>query len=200
MRLNLALDCDGVTASFHESMIAWHNRTYGTKHVREDIGDFHLRHLWGCTVEEEFRRLNEFYKTKEFMEIPPLEGAVENVGLLADNGFNIFTITARPEQIYRHTREWLEAHFPGKFKEKLFSRSYEGNARFVRDKPALCKDYGIGTIVEDNLDNALACYRAGINVILFNQPWNIKTRVPSGIARADNWREVYEIITDISKG
>lgn len=190
-----AFDCDGVTADMHTPLLKWHNRTYGTNHKFEDIRCYSVAKIWGCSPDEEVKRLNDFYKSKDFAGIPVLHGAIKGVRMLAQAGNRLLTVTARPEHIHEATKEWIDKHFPGFFSEIHFSRPHGGtNSHMYEDKVTICRRLGVDAIVEDSAHTALACYEAGIRAIVMNQPWNVEEKLPKDIERVKSWDELVELL------
>lgn len=190
-----AFDCDGVTADMHTPLLEWHNRTYGTNHVIGDIKCYSVAEIWGCSPEEEVRRLNEFYESEDFIRIPVIAGAVEGIRMLAQAGNRLLTVTARPEHIHEATRKWNNVKFGDAMKEIHFSRPHGGaNGHMYEDKVTICRKLGVDAIVEDSAQTALACYEAGIRAIVMNQPWNAEERLPKDIERVKSWKELVELL------
>ena len=190
------LDCDGVTSDFQDAAIKWHNMSYGTKHRREDITQFSLGKLWGCTQAEELRRLDEFYQTDHFDNILPISGAlrgVDSIRLLGEY-YRVMTLTARPENLRIKTNQWFQRHFPNRFEKIILSEAYGGNGGTHASKVEICLKERAYGIIEDSSVNAIAAHNVGIRSIVLDQPWNRRDELPGGVLRAREWEEVPELI------
>lgn len=62
-----------------------------------------------------------------------------------------------------------------------------------KNKSEICVGKKIKLMIEDASHHALDCANLGINVILFDKPWN-KNVTHKNITRVKSWKEVLEII------
>lgn len=191
----IAFDCDGVTADIATPMIHWHNEVYHTRHELKDLKSYFIRDLWNCSSEEEFRKLDEFYASEYFSDVPMINGAVNGIREITDNISNVALIlTARPEEIHNITRKWFRRHFPGRFNGIYFSKAHSLKDNGHKEKAELCRELEVEVIVEDSAENAVKCYNSGIQAIILNQPWNVGHVLPKRIRRAENWKELTKML------
>ena len=124
-----------------------------------------------------------------FRNLPPLE---EGIGQLTheiaerDTKTNIYMITARTPTgiIVEDTMYWL--HNNGFIFTDVF---------FTDNKADLCKAARIDVMVEDELGHIFALVKAGISVVVRDQPWNnggvLEYFEQAGqVKRARTWREI----------
>jgi phosphoglycolate phosphatase-like HAD superfamily hydrolase len=138
---------------------------------------------------------NEFYASDGFRHIEPIEGAVETLQELRERGWKLVYVTARPQWQYKRllldTLHSLKKHnIPHDL--LLFSRN-KVEAICEHLAPAWPRFF-----VEDHERNALELARAGVNVLLFDTPWNqnVKTCAhgSGSIARVMNWKNIQDVV------
>lgn len=192
MRTKVAVDLDGVLINLQDKLVSFHNRRYGTNTRTEEIVHYDLDDIWKVGEEEFIRRIMEFYRSQEFSEVEPIEGAVSGVEELSRE-FDLIVITARPPEIETATISEISRHFPGKFKEVILTDSLSLDSKW-RGKADICLDRGVEIAVDDFYRNVQECASKGIYSILFDAPWNREHEfLENGIARARNWKEVVEL-------
>ncbi|OQA04777.1 MAG: hypothetical protein BWY68_00125 [bacterium ADurb.Bin400] len=49
-------------------------------------------------------------------------------------------------------------------------------------------------MIDDSLEHAIDCSQAGIDVVLFDQPWN-RFGAPEGISRVQSWDEIGKVVS-----
>ncbi|MEM4271949.1 MAG: hypothetical protein QXD13_02590 [Candidatus Pacearchaeota archaeon] len=195
MKTKIGIDMDGVLMDMQEKLISFHDRNYRTNTKLANIIRYDLHEVWGITHDEFIKRVLEFYDSKEFSKIEPVEGAVLGVHELAKN-FDLFVITARPTEIRNKTIHSLGKYFPGKFKDIILTDSFSLGGR-GKSKSDICLERGIEIAVDDYYENARECALRGIYSILFDAPWNRQHKfLAKGIARAKNWNEVVQTAKD----
>jgi 5'-nucleotidase len=124
--------------------------------------------------------------------MPPVEGAIKGATELADRGYELVIVTARPEAILPATHEWLEAHnIPHRRKESLSTRN---EMKTIADAEILIDDFP-GHIRDFAAD--------GKDAILFVQPWN-KSEVDAltespRIFAAEDWGQIPTIVELLSE-
>lgn len=122
--------------------------------------------------------------------MPPVEGAIEGATELANRGYELIIVTARPESILPATYEWLEANdIPHRREESLSTR---GEMKTIADAEILIDDF------PGHIRDFAA---AGKDAILFVQPWN-KSEVDDltespRIFAAEDWGQVTTIVESL---
>jgi uncharacterized HAD superfamily protein len=193
----IGVDMDSVIAEMVRPLDSFHNRVYGTKIKYDDHLEYELQLYWHCTDAEVFTRLFEFYESKEFTNMLPIEGSQKALRNLAKK-HELHLITARPHDIEEQTHAWINRYFKGIFKDihhtNLISK---GGIGVGVKKSAICKKMGAKIIIEDFMHYALDCADNGIQTLLFPAPWNIQKDIKhASIKKVSGWEDV-EIAIDL---
>jgi 5'(3')-deoxyribonucleotidase len=124
-----------------------------------------------------------------FRNLPPLEEGIEQLThkiAERDVKTNIYMITARTptDIVVEDTLYWL--HNNGFIFTDVF---------FTDNKADLCKAAGIDVMIEDELGHIFALIKAGIRVVVRDQPWNNSRTLEyfeqkGQVKRARTWREI----------
>jgi hypothetical protein len=188
--MKIGIDLDDVLAEFVSPLLRFINERYGTSYKKEDVTDYRLEKVWECTPEEAIRRLNMFYRSAYFEDLPPMPGSNEGIKYLYKHN-NLFIITSRPPFLQEETREWISTYFPCTFLDIIHTSSK--NRKLT--KAEICHALGVSLLIEDRLETALRASQV-TNVFLYDQPWN-QSDLPPNIHRVRNWEEVIESLTKI---
>lgn len=191
----IASDIDDVLLDLIPAIARFHNRGYGTNLRKEDFHSYRLGEIFGCSDEETNRRMNEFLETEEFKDIQPVEGAVEGVMRLRDNGNDFVAITSRVLSCRKITEGNVERYFPRIFTGQIYLATNHYLERFSdpKSKGAYCLELRADVMIEDSIVYAEECRDLGVNVLLMDSPHN-RNENPEGIIRVRNWQEVVEYI------
>src|SRR3989344_3503218 len=163
----IASDIDDVLLDLIPAIAEFHNREYGTDLRKKDFHSYRLGEVFGCGDEETRRRMDEFLKTEEFKDIKPVDGAVEGVIRLRDNGHSFVAITSRVLSCRRITEENVERYFPGTFTGQIYFATNHYLKRFSDPKSK-----GAYVMIEDSVVYAEECRDLGIEVLLMDSPAN----------------------------
>lgn len=186
----IGVDMDGVLAEFLEHYILFHNERYGTQLHPDHFTGYSLGQTIGISPEEDTKRLYEFYETDHFRRMHPVPGSQHGTARLAEKD-TLVVVTARQFEIMEATRQWVDTYFPDRFRDITFGNHY-GKTPVSIPKATMCKKYGVDTLIEDSLSNAYSCAAAGINVLLYDQPWNQTPTLPERVQRVYSWDEIVE--------
>ena len=191
--MNIGLDVDDTLAAFQVKWLEYHNKLYGTHFTLSDIYDYDYSKTMKIPWEVAVERVLEFYKTKDFREIVPVDGAVETVSQW--NEHSLFIITSRPDSLKRLTRSWVKKHFPNKISKFIFTNQFRVND----DTPCLtkadvAKKLKLDFMIEDTLKHAVDIANVNIPVILLNKPWNQTDEKFEKISRVNSWHEVRSVL------
>ena len=150
------------------------------------------------TYDEElalYRYIRKTINKQDISKFMPMPGSVLAIKKLAKD-FDLYMVTARTKYIKKHTRIWLNYHFPKMFKKIIFGQ-YRKEGEFKKTKGEICKELGISMIIDDRIDYALDCYKHGVKAIVFDYkdgyPWS-KGKLPKDVKKAKDWKEVLDII------
>ena len=189
--LRLGIDIDGTIKQTQKAAVEIYNE-YLNRNVRlEDVTTFHLDPAYGLTPKEGARLWRKL-EAKIYRLGVPLENAAEALNLLAQEGHEIFFITARPgmKNITEITKEWLTRYrFP-----------YNGENLFMgsQDKAAVSKKLSIELFFEDAPYHLDRLTEAGIPTVIVDAVYN--RDYPKPLPRITSWREGVELVRKFSSG
>ena len=186
----IGVDADEILAEFMEHFLMFHNLKYQTNFSKNEISSFRFEEVFKIEEKAVLRRIGEFYEAEAVSEIKPVKGAIEGINKLLEKGYELEIITARPPYYREITVEWVEKHFPEKFKQIHFAfNPFNKNSERLT-KAQICKQIGAEVLIDDNLVNALDCAENGIMVYLMNAPWNQTQDLPKNVVRVESWEEI----------
>lgn len=189
----IGVDVDEVLADFMKSFINFHNQKYKTSYKREDFYNYYFWEIMEIPLSEAVKRVYEFYNHETFGHVEPVFGSVKAIEILSKE-HDLIVVTSRPSKIKERTLNWLEKHFPGKFKKVVFGNHYAWE-REKKKKSDICLEADVKLLIEDHLPCAKECAEKGIKVILISCPWNQTSEdLHESIVRVKDWSEVLEII------
>ena len=194
--MKIGVDIDEVLGELLGLFIELHNLENSTSIQVEDVSDYSLAKLFGCTQEEIDKRIERFFRQGNGSRILPVDGAVEAIQNLARD-HELIVISARPKLFEQQTIHWLDTHFPGAFSEVHFVDEVSMEADALA-KAELCRQFGIDVMVEDSHKNAHACSEHVARVFLMDRPWN-RTDVLGNVSRVFVWNEVVQSIRQMNR-
>lgn len=185
----IGVDIDDVLLELAQGFIAFHNEEYGTQLVFEQFISYYLPKVIGGTFEEAFAKLERFYQTPCFHNLKPVPGSLDGVMRLQKKAA-LSIITSRPPELFEVTHTQLRKYHPGQFPMVHFARNpYIGT--HSPTKKELCTRLGITQLIEDSLEQAKECAAAGINIYLFDKPWNQSQEEIPRVMRVTGWHDAY---------
>lgn len=193
----LAIDLDEVLAEFVRAFLDFHNAKYGTKFKREDITSYNFYEIFKEGKSETMRKIYELYNTRYFKNMPLVPFSKFGINNLSKK-HELFIVTSRPRMLSDKTFKWLDKHFGKKFSGVYFSGKPFSSDR-EKSKAEICNQLGARVIIEDNLTYAVECALSGLNVLLFDCPWNkfdsiiLEKDVRKRIRRVFSWKEIVDI-------
>lgn len=190
MILKVGIDLDNTVADFMSTATPLFKEYYG---LEPDFTRpvYAIEEIFGISPHNRPPRMVEtlFEGKHLFRELPPLG---EGIGQLAhkildrEEKTNVYIITARTptDIIVEDTMYWLRNN------GFVFTDVF-----FTSSKADLCKAMGMDVMMEDEIGHILALVKAGIRVVVRDQPWN-STRLldhfenKGRVKRAYNWQEM----------
>lgn len=190
--MRIGVDIDNVISNFEELLVKEylkHDKTLRntgiidkTKWVRDGTFDW--------THEEE----QEFYKSnieKFAINLNPIEGSVEYIDKLMQDGNEIYIISGRDNGEYKNpyemTKEWLEKH-KIKYTKLILTDAYDSHAKSIA-----CKNNNIDIMIDDSPSICCDLKRSGINVLMMKRKYYKQKNSDIEIVRS--WKEIYEKIS-----
>ncbi len=191
--MKIGIDIDEVMAEFVKGYMDFVERTRGEKVDFENIFSYDLWKVLKISREKAFEIAEEFADSGEFDNIQLVEGCKKGVEKISQNN-KIFFITARPLNLKKKTKFFLEQNLPNTNFKLLFSGDIHPNNSLK--KHDICKMHGVKILIEDNGEQAVRYASKGIKIILLDKPWN-KNYVHENIFRAKDWEEIIIKINDL---
>ena len=188
--MNIGLDLDEVLASLTDEVLKYHNQRFNTNFKRNHMKGYELEILWNKKREEVDKILFEFFKTPEFKNLKPVEGAQKGTKVLSKY-HTLFVITSRPEILMKETKAWINKFFAHQIKEVHFAGEWTNKGR--QSKAEICKNLKVKIMIEDSLRYASACAKEGITTFLLDYPWN-QSQEMKGVHRVSSWNTILEKI------
>lgn len=192
----IGIDLDDVLADTATAVSEFHNARYGTSFKTSEQKVFNLTKHWGVDQAECRTRVMEFYHSPFNDTIKPIAGAQDYLPLLARE-HDVKIITSRQDAAREKTHSWLERHFPSISCDVHFASNYFGLNQHT--KSSLCTILGVSMLIDDSTEYALECADHGIDVLLFDAPWNQENTKSSKIRRVHSWEEIVSVVKLKSK-
>lgn len=190
----IAVDADEILAGFIDHFLVHYNSKYQTSVSKDKIYSFKLDPIFNTTEDIFLKRMDEFYESGEVLRIKPVKGALQGVDQLLKKEYFLEIITARPALYAEATKEWVNKHFPKRFKQIHFAFNPHNKNSENITKAQVCKKIGAKVLIDDNIDNALDCAKNGITVYLMDAPWNQAEDLPKNVIRVKSWKEIIKLL------
>jgi uncharacterized HAD superfamily protein len=191
----IGVDLDDTLAESLSAFLEFYKEKYGKIMKLEDFTAYTLNEIIGMPRQDEEKLLEEFDNSDYFINLRPLQGAVESINKLKQE-HKIIIITSRPGKFREKTEEWIKKNFPGIDKIIFIREEYQS---VCKEKGQICKEAGVDLFIDDHINNILNCTKFGINTILINYPWNRSAEINERIKRADSWEEIMGLIEKLKK-
>lgn len=181
----LAFDIDGVVADTMAVFVRLAHEKYGLTHLSQqdmlcynlheclDLGKKIIDDLIGLTLDD-----------RHTMQIPPVPGAPETLMELAVAApLRFITARVRSESI----TQWLFTVLPDVPRERITVIA----SGAPETKLGVLKELEIRYFVDDRIETCRHLKEAGIEPLLFDQPWN-RNEPADGFIRIENWMQLRE--------
>lgn len=182
---SLAFDIDGVFADTMTLFLDIARDEYNINSIKyEDITNYILEECIGIdskTINEIIIRIMDGGYAAE---LKPLDGAVEVLSRIGKNYGPLLFVTARPYIGPIH--DWILKMLP--FGPELFDVVATGS---FEDKANVLLNKGYSCFIDDRLETCFLLKDAGINPVLFKQPWN---RESHPFLEVGTWSELESMI------
>jgi uncharacterized HAD superfamily protein len=195
--MNIAIDNDEILFDLHGPLILFHNQFYGTELKKENFFSYKFHEVWGGTIEEEARKILEFFDSEYFQNIQPTEGSQKAMKFLKDIGHTLFVVTGRIHSLTEKTISDIDKYFPNIFSGVCFANTYGATGTKTK-KSILCRKLNTQLIIEDDLFHVNDCANNGISVLVHDYPWN-REDLPKNAIRFFDWKEAINLINRHSR-
>jgi uncharacterized HAD superfamily protein len=189
--MRIYVDVDEVLCDTLQSFCVFYNKRFRTDYCTDDFHTYKWWEILGCTKEDCYALLLEFWEEVTAMGIAPINGAREALMKLSGQ-HELSVLTARAIGVETETRKYIESHYPGIFSNVYFAKGHI-NVPERQTKDEIIMRKGKGLMIEDDLAFALAMQERSIPVVLLARPWN---RQSNGIPRLDSWPQIVDYIKD----
>lgn len=177
----LGFDFDGVVADTAEAFIRLCCEEYEYCSFKlEDITDFEVERCLGVDI-----RIVEAVFTRILLDsvgvgLRPMPGSVEVLQELTQHGM-VTIVTARPNP--GPVADWLDLVMPSGVCKNIQIVAMGAHD----DKPRYIREHGLEFFIDDRAETCHQLNEAGINPIVFSQPWNHGRH---SFPFVSNWSEV----------
>ena len=180
--MRILIDADDVLEDLSPKWVSFLNERYGLNARYEDHTDWNMAHVFPSLTREQVYAVEleeDFYSRLE-----PLEGAVETVRKLMEDGHEIYVVTTTPYQIIKAKMEKvIFRYFPFLTWKNIIITS---NKHLIRGD----------VLIDDGVHNLLG---GDYHKILMTGPYNRDFDAESaGMIRVHNWQEIYEAIQTLN--
>ena len=187
----IGVDVDGVLLKWEE---AFDDFMAGQGLTKKDQGHFDLRKHYPEVPAEALNTYISVFNESAYMRyLEPMDGAVEYVTKLADEGFKFSVITSQTlNKVANRAREDnLKEVFGDVFEDFTFLETGQG-------KYFALQKFDMGTIwIDDKPDNVESGKVLGLVPILLDLPHNRSyNNKQMNIQRANSWKDIYDIIKE----
>lgn len=180
----IGIDIDDVLGEFISEFLKWYNNKNGGNFTANEIITWDIEKYIHRTKDDFLYLLGEFYESLDFSTLPMVEGSKDGLYTLNDMGNELIAITARWDSTKNVTENWLGANYGNLIKDLYFTV----------DKGNLASELGIDIHIDDVIHNASNIADKGIEVLLYNRPWNNSPIKDKNIQRVENWSEIMKYL------
>lgn len=190
--MKIFIDIDEVLAEFLRGFCTFHNSTFSSSLTWADFHSYRFNTVLNCTRREAVRKIDLFYRSRNFLEIEPVDGAIAALKELRNH--TLCVMTSRPKRLEKTTRAFLDQYFKGLYSELFFARGYPGCTLLSKEELIL-KEKG-ELAVDDFLPTAREISKRGIPVLLLAKPWN---RANGTLERKENWGLIAQHVNALAR-
>ncbi len=189
----IAVDIDEVLGSFVKALSKWYNNKFGTNFNEKSYHSYDFHKVWNCSLEQCNKSVELFFLSNVFKnDIEPVDGALEALIDLKDNGYELHVVTARHEGVKQDTINWINKYYPNIFQEIHFGNHYSKLGK-NRKKSEICRDINATVLIDDSWKYAKDLASNQQYCILFGDyAWNTNQGTFNDdelnyVRRASNW-------------
>ena len=179
------IDCDGVIMDTNRGAIEYYNYKTNSNIKVEDIDNFSFANLM---VKWEKADIDNMFIQEEFFKfIKPVDGCIETLKKLHDEGYSLKIVTIHKSEGIIYKAKWIESYLKDIVDEVIYVTH---NGKDIK----MDKSFLHGSIfLDDNTDCLNSCTEITFPICFgdykYNKNWNGR--------KANTWNEAYNIIKDI---
>ena len=155
----IAIDVDEVLVKFLFPMAKHHNKV-----IRKPRYSYVYRDIFDIDELASQKMVREFYQSKDFMNLTPIQGSQKAMYKLRANAKRMYILTGRQEIVRGETESWIQRYFPGIFDDVILTNSYTPNEIKKID---ICRALNIGLLIDDNKGICDECIEDGVQALNF---------------------------------
>ena len=163
----IAIDIDEVLVPFLVPLAKYHQKTLPKKPFK-----YLYRQVFQVSEQQSRRMVRDFYKSQEFKDLLPIEGAHEKLYEMRKGVSKIYAVSGRQDVVRGLTQDWLDKYFPTIFDDLILTNSFTVD---TVPKVDLCQSLALDTIIDDDMSICYDCLNIGMNVFNFvgvdTYPW-----------------------------
>lgn len=193
----IGIDKDDVLFATKEHFLQYYNRKHRTAYVLEDILiDDPCAFLGISRRKMLFEYLDFKRSTNQFIDIAPVEGAVDAISQIRNKGHDLIVVSSTPKLLEGRTHDSINHYFDDAFQNihcldsLTFIFGMLGLVKRDEWKYQKYKELNVEVVIEDSLEISERCSSCGIRTFLLDYPWN--RRYVEGIERVSCWDEIIE--------
>jgi hypothetical protein len=134
------------------------------KTIHKPKYNYVYRQIFDIDEKTSQKMVQEFYRSKAFMELTPIRGSQRAMFNLKKNSKKMYIVTGRQDTVREETELWIEQYFPGIFDDVILTNSYTPHEV---QKSDICRALNIGLIIDDNKGICDQCIENGVNALNF---------------------------------
>jgi hypothetical protein len=189
----IAVDMDHVLFPFNDALSRHVRNEYGLDVPPEAFTSMSFNIPMGITHQEGVVVIGDFIGSGDYMDVSPIEGAVEAIARLAITN-RLYVSTSRSPSFKDITADYVDRYFENKFETVIASGNEEDGGPYV-SKLRVAVDRGADGIIDDSVSTTTAFAQAGLRAIRYGQyPWQEQAadeRHPN-LHRLSNWQELLD--------
>lgn len=181
----LGFDFDGVIADTAESFLRIAREDYGCCGLRrEDITCFEVERCLDIPAETAAAIFHAILKDSLAARLRPTCGALEVIAELTNAAGTVTVVTARP--LLDPVLDWFAEYLPTSVVSSIQVVAMGDHD----DKPRHILAQGLDCFVDDRAETCEQLHAAGIQSLIFRQPWNQACR---HLPAVRSWQEIREL-------
>lgn len=193
--MRIGIDIDNVISTFNEDLLKEyikHDKKLRNTGIINKDAVYIRRGMFDWTEDEETNFYNNNIE-RIAKNLKVKDGAKEYIDKLKLDGHYICIITGRDngeyQEPYNMTKEWLDNNLI-KYDKLILTDAYD-----KKEKAIKCLENNIDIMIDDSVGICKCCIESNIKTFLMNTPYNKFVDIP----RVNNWKEIYEVVSNMQK-